>query len=122
MADAHAHAFNALTATASELGIFVSLSDREALAAAVEAATEPEIRADERERMSREILKYKVPCPRHGDTLASAGAPPCWHCSYSAAIVKAARVALGLRWPVPLPGADNEGPAANAREDKGEGS
>lgn len=106
MADVHAHAFNALTATLAELGIFVSLSDREALASAVEAAIEPEIRADEREYAARQIMSYKVPCPVHGDTLATPAGCPCWHCAYSAAIVKATRVALGLPWPVPLPGVD----------------
>jgi hypothetical protein len=55
MADVHAHAFNALTETTCELGIFIMLSDREALAAAVEAAIEPEIRADERDQVYREL-------------------------------------------------------------------
>lgn len=106
MPDVHAHAFNALTAALGELDIFVSLTDREALSAAVEAATEPEIRADEQQRIAREIMSYKIPCPRHGDTLATPAGCPCWHCAYSAAIVKATRVALGLPWPVSLPGVD----------------
>jgi hypothetical protein len=103
MPDIHALTFNAITCALSEAGRFVKLSEREAIAAAVEAAIEPEIRSDEQQRIAAEILAFKTPCPVHGDTLIAVTGMPCWHCSYNAALHKAARVAYGQPWPAELP-------------------
>lgn len=100
MADIHALAFNAITRALAEADRFVSLSEREAVTAAVEAAIETEIRADERERVAREILGHKTGCTEHPMPF---GKPSCWKCSRDAGLHKAARVALGLPYPAPLP-------------------
>lgn len=101
MADIHTLAFNAVTAALAEAGRFVPLSDREAVAAAVEAAIETEVRTDERRQAAREVLAYEAECSVHG--AVAPGWFDCKFCFYNAAIRKAARVAFGLPYPVPLP-------------------
>ena len=101
MPDIHARTFNAVTLALGEAGWFIPLSVREAIAVAVEAEIEPEIRADEQERITREILAYETSCLRHADPLDGVGV--CSHCAYSAGLHKGARVAFGLPYPVPLP-------------------
>jgi len=101
MADIHALAFNAVTAALAEAGRVLPLSDREAVAAAVEAAIETEARAGERERAAREILGHEAECPVHGKV--APGWFDCKFCFYNAAIRIAAHVALGRPYPAPLP-------------------
>lgn len=100
MADIHALAFNAVTAALADAGRFASLSDREAVAAAVEAAIETEVRADERERVAREILGHKTGCGEHPMPFPK---PSCRKCARDAVLHKAARVALGIPYPAALP-------------------
>ena len=100
MADIHALAFNALTAALAEADRFVSLREREAIAAAVEAAIETEIRTDERRQVAREILGHKTGCTEHPMPFPK---PSCLKCSRDAALHKAARVALGLPYPAAMP-------------------
>jgi hypothetical protein len=101
VADIHALAFNAVTQALAEADRFVSLSERESVAAAVEAAIETEIRADERRQVARQVLGYEAECAEHG--AVAPGWFDCKFCFYSAAIRKAARVAFGLPYPVPMP-------------------
>lgn len=101
VADIHALAFNAVTAALADAGRFASLSDREAVAAAVEAAIETEVRADERRQAAREVLGYEAPCAARPGT--APGWFDCKFCFYNAAIRKAARVAFGIPYPAPMP-------------------
>lgn len=114
MADVHAHAFNALTAAIAELGIFLPLSVREALATAVEAAIEPEIRADEREYTARQILGSRTKCPEHARRPQPDEMERCLHCQFLLGLYAAARIAYGLPYPARLPEpADLDGDLGN---------